>query len=188
MQINRNQVWVRAYLWTLGIHLFMGIILLPASALASNRQLPVLGKAVQGQSASGIEAHSRPGSTTSLTFSVRWPPARSFFTVWWLGITGASHEVSTHRSRTAWRLAGSALGRMVRKHWSSWRSLNRSTTKGRTPYCNASFPPSAGDLRRRNCDLGDAVEPSIHLGRAPFLTGYTDCSLERRPTWGWAVL
>jgi hypothetical protein len=62
MQINRKQVWVRAYLWTLGIHLFMGIILLPASALAQQSgNSPVLGKAVQGQSASGIEGTLETG-------------------------------------------------------------------------------------------------------------------------------
>jgi len=59
---RRMQVCARAYLWTLAIHVFMAIILLPAAARAQQSgNSPVLGKAVQGQSASGIEGTLETG-------------------------------------------------------------------------------------------------------------------------------
>ena len=42
MQINRKQVWVRAYLWTLAIHVFMAIILLSKFHAFQVSQIPQL--------------------------------------------------------------------------------------------------------------------------------------------------
>jgi hypothetical protein len=53
---SRVRGWIRAYLWTLAIHVFAGLILIPVCANAQQSgNAPVLGKAVQGQNAAGIE-------------------------------------------------------------------------------------------------------------------------------------
>jgi hypothetical protein len=53
---NKSPLAVRAYFWLLAGHLLLAFILLPAALLAQQTgNTPVLGKAVQGQSAAGIE-------------------------------------------------------------------------------------------------------------------------------------
>jgi hypothetical protein len=55
-------MFARAYLWVLGLHLFVGIAILPVQAVAQQSgNAPVLGKAVQGQSAAGIEGTLETG-------------------------------------------------------------------------------------------------------------------------------
>ena len=59
---GRLQMFARAYLWVLGLHLFVGMALLPVQAVAqSSGNEPVMGRAVQGQSAAGIEGTLETG-------------------------------------------------------------------------------------------------------------------------------
>ena len=59
---NRLQVFARAYLWVLALHLLVGMVLLPVHAVAQQSgSQPVLGRAVQGQSAAGIEGTLETG-------------------------------------------------------------------------------------------------------------------------------
>ncbi len=59
---GRLQVFARAYLWVLGLHLLVGMLLLPVQAGAQQSgNSPVLGRAVQGQSAAGIEGTLETG-------------------------------------------------------------------------------------------------------------------------------
>ena len=63
MKANRGlKLFTRAYLWVLGLHIVAGCILLPASVFAqsgggtpTNGNAPVMNRAVQGQSAAGVE-------------------------------------------------------------------------------------------------------------------------------------
>jgi len=84
-----------------------------------------------------------------------------------------------------WRLAGSALGRMVRKHRSSWRSLNRSTTKGRTPILQC--VPSR--LLPANYVAGIVISETqlslaFILDAPPFLTGLYGLLIGAAPYMG----
>lgn len=59
IKCNNNSLrrFTRVYLWVLGLHLFAGLILFPATAVYAQQSgdQPVLGRAVQGQSAAGVE-------------------------------------------------------------------------------------------------------------------------------------
>lgn len=59
MKSNQSTLkrFARVYLWVLGLHLLAGMILMPASVAFAQQQgnTPVIGRAVQGQNAAGIE-------------------------------------------------------------------------------------------------------------------------------------
>jgi hypothetical protein len=59
---NKSPLAVRVYFWILASHVLLAFILMPAAIVAQQSgDAPVLGKAVQGQSAAGIEGTVETG-------------------------------------------------------------------------------------------------------------------------------